>query len=58
MNLTSAVLPMMALRAVLNSATSRVIYSVRKLSAYLKVTGNVILPNGLDDDSGVITWKG
>lgn len=58
MNFASAALPMMALYAVSNSGTSKVICSIQKLFAWPKVMGSVILSNGLDDDSGVIPWKG
>lgn len=58
MNFASAVLPKKALYTVPNSATSKVTYYVPKLSACPKVTASVNFPNGLDDDSGVIPWKG
>lgn len=58
MNFASAVLPKMALYVVSNSATSKVICYVQKLSACSKVIASVILPNGLDNDFGVILWKG
>lgn len=58
MNLAKAVLPRKALYVVLKSATSKVIFSVRKLLCMPNVTGRVIFPSSFEDDSGVILWKG
>jgi hypothetical protein len=40
------------------STTSNYLYSVRKFSRVLKVTGRVIWPTGVAAALGTITWKG
>src|SRR6266540_856602 len=57
MNLARASLPRIARYAASKSATSKEIYSVRKFSREPSVTGNLIVPSGVAEVTGMTPWN-